>query len=82
MKIAFVKGLGLKCPACHVQGEYDRDDKPEKEATRAFLSRVLGETSQEKRAAALNDLLFALKMKEPKDPTTLWAGIDILTKKR
>jgi hypothetical protein len=78
---AFSKGLGVKCNACHVKGEFDSDKVEEKLTARKFLDAVVGEKDQAKRDAALKDLLTALKIKEAKDAKEVWAGIDLMKKK-
>lgn len=77
----FNKGLGVKCEACHVKGEFDSDKKAEKEAGRAFLTAVVGEKDAAKRAAALKTLLDAMKLKEAKSTDDLWKGVDMFNKK-
>src|SRR5688572_19796308 len=56
---AFSKGLGVKCNACHVKGEFDSDKVPEKESARKFLGAVVGEKDAAKRSEALKALLEA-----------------------
>lgn len=77
----FNKGLGVKCEACHVKGDFDADKKPEKEAGRTFLAAVVGEKDQAKRSAALKTLLEAMKLKEAKNADDLWKGVDMFQKK-
>jgi hypothetical protein len=77
----FNKGLGVKCEACHVKGEFDSDKKAEKEAGRTFLTAVVGEKDAAKRSAALKTLLEALKLKEAKNADDVWKGIDMFQKK-
>jgi hypothetical protein len=77
----FNKGLGVKCEACHVKGEFDSDKKAEKETARTFLTAVVGEKDAAKRSAALKTLLDAMKIKEPKSADDLWKGVDSFSKK-
>jgi cytochrome c peroxidase len=77
----FNKGLGVKCEACHVKGEFDSDKKAEKEAGRTFLAAVVGEKDQAKRDSALKTLLESMKMKEAKNPADIWKGVDMFQKK-
>jgi hypothetical protein len=77
----FNKGLGVKCEACHVKGDFDSDKKPEKEAGRTFLTAAVGEKDATKRSAALKTLLEALKLKEAKNADDLWKGVDMFQKK-
>ena len=76
----FSKGLGVKCNACHVKGEFDSDKVAEKEVARKFLAAVVGEKDAAKRNEALKPLLDALKLKEPKSADDLWKGVDGLQK--
>src|SRR5262249_13002337 len=38
MTQAWPTALGAKCDHCHVPGEWDKDDKPPKEATRGMMA--------------------------------------------
>jgi hypothetical protein len=75
------KGLGVKCNACHVKGEFDSDKIEAKSAARKFLNTTVGEKDGAKRDAALAELLSALKMDKPKDAKAVWAGVDGFKKK-
>ena len=78
---AFSKGLGVKCNACHVKGEFDSDKVEAKGSGRTFLTAAVGEKDQAKRDAALTELLKALKLEKAKDPKAVWAGVDTFKKK-
>ena len=69
------KGLGVQCRSCHIKGNYASDALPQKVAARQFLSATLKETDQVKRAAALKDLLAALKLKATKDEAKIWEAL-------
>jgi hypothetical protein len=75
MKV-LAKGLGVECTACHVKGEFDKDDLPGKEVARRFFTEAVGEHDPSKRAQALAPLLEALKLSAPKDAAKIWAAID------
>lgn len=74
------KGLGVKCASCHVKGKFDSDEVKAKEASRKFLSAVLGESDAEKRNKALADMLPALELKEVKNADVIWKGLATLEK--
>jgi hypothetical protein len=76
----FSKGLGVKCNACHVKGEFDSDKVVEKEKARDFLKVTVGEKDAAKRGEALKALLDAMKLKEAKSADEVWKGIDMFTK--
>lgn len=78
---AMSKGLGVKCTACHVKGDYDDDKNNEKLEARKFFDKVVGEKDQAKRGAALKELLATLKLKAAKHPADVWKGVDMLKKK-
>src|SRR5688572_30631817 len=78
---SFSKGLGVKCNACHVKGEFDSDKVEAKGSGRTFLTAAVGEKDQAKRDAALSELLKALKLEKAKDPKAVWAGVDTFKKK-
>ena len=75
------KGLGVKCNACHVKGEFDSDKVEAKGAARAFFNQTIGQKDAAKRDAALASLLKSLKMTAAKDAKTVWAGVDTFKKK-
>jgi hypothetical protein len=75
------KGLGVKCNACHVKGEFDSDKIEAKVAARKFLTSTVGEKDTAKRDAALAELLGAMKMEKAKDAKSVWAGVDGFKKK-
>ncbi len=37
----WTRALGVKCDHCHVMGEMDKDDKPEKEVARAMVKMMI-----------------------------------------
>lgn len=74
------KGLGVKCGSCHVKGKFDSDEVKAKEASRKFLTAVLGETDAEKRKKALAELLPALELKEAKNADLIWKSLEPLQK--
>ena len=78
---SFSKGLGVKCNACHVKGEFDSDKIEAKGAARTFLTGTVGEKDQAKRDAALMELLKAMKVDKAKDAKAVWAGVDTFKKK-
>jgi hypothetical protein len=39
---AFKDGLGVKCSFCHVEGAFEKDDKPEKQTARKMLVMAMG----------------------------------------
>ena len=41
---AFTHDLGVKCSFCHVEGAFDKDDKPEKQTARKMILRRVGST--------------------------------------
>lgn len=73
---SFSKGLGVKCNACHVKGDFDSDKVPAKADARKFLKAVVGQKDEAKRKAALADLLKVLKLEKPKAEAKIWKGID------
>ena len=75
------KGLGVKCDACHVKGEFDSDKVEAKLVARNFFTATVGEKDQAKRDAALAEVLKALKVEKAKDPKAVWAGVDTFKKK-
>jgi hypothetical protein len=78
---AFSKGLGVKCTACHVEGAYEKDDLPTKQAAREFMTAVIGESDQAKRGEALKKLLGALKIETVKDEAKVWQAVSGWKKK-
>ena len=72
---AFNKGLGTKCEACHVKGKMDKDDVKEKDLTREFFKKVIGNEDAAVRKAALDELLKVMKLAAAKDEAKLWEGI-------
>ncbi len=75
------KGLGVKCKACHVKGEFESDKLPTKEATRTFLKAVVGEADQGKKDAALAKLLKEMKVEKLKKADKFWKGVAKFQKK-
>ncbi|MBK8013450.1 MAG: hypothetical protein IPK13_19105 [Deltaproteobacteria bacterium] len=75
------KGLGVKCNACHVKGDFASEKVPAKEHGRTFLKAVLETTDKPKREAALTELLKAMKLKQAKKPALVWSAFDSLKKK-
>jgi hypothetical protein len=75
------KGLGVKCNACHVKGEFESDDKETKLAGRTFFTAVVGEKDAAKRDAALAELLKVLKVEKAKEPKAIWTAVDSFKKK-
>jgi hypothetical protein len=69
------KGLGTKCEACHVKGKMAKDDVKEKDLSREFLKKVVGNPDAAERKAALAELLKALKIETPKDEAKIWEGM-------
>jgi len=39
---AFKEALGVKCSFCHVEGAFDKDDKPEKQTARKMIAMAHG----------------------------------------
>ena len=78
---ALSKGLGVKCNACHVKGEFESDKVAAKGAARTFMKAVVGEKDEKKKGAALAELLKAMKMDKAKKPDQVWAGIGKFKKK-
>lgn len=52
MRMGFSRSLGVRCSHCHVMGQWDKDDKTEKQTTRAMLKMT---------ATINNDLLKNIK---------------------
>ena len=77
----FSKGIGVKCNACHIKGEFDSDKMSEKLEARKFLQAVLGEKDAAKKDTALKTLLSTLKVTEIKSADDLWKGVDTFKKK-
>jgi hypothetical protein len=77
----FSKGLGVKCNACHVKGEFDNDQIATKGEARRFFNMSVGEKDTAKRESALAELLKALKVEKAKDPKSVWAAVDGFKKK-
>ncbi|MCB9653775.1 MAG: hypothetical protein H6729_06560 [Deltaproteobacteria bacterium] len=77
---ALSKGLGVKCNACHVKGDFGSDKVEAKEHGRTFLKAVLETTDKPKREAALKELLSAMKLKQAKKPALVWSSLDNLKK--
>ena len=77
----FSKGLGVKCNACHVKGEFENDKIETKGEARKFFNLSVGEKDAAKRESALADLLKALKVEKAKDPKTVWVAVDGFKKK-
>lgn len=77
----FSKGVGVKCTSCHVKKDWDSEEKPMKDKSRAFFRAVVGEKDQAKRDAALADLLKMLEKGEAKDPALVWKGVDKMKRK-
>lgn len=69
---AMAKGLGVPCTACHIKGKFDSDKVQAKAAARKFFAATIGEEDAEIRAAALRDLLQALKIAKPRDEAQIW----------
>jgi hypothetical protein len=46
MNIGFSRSLGVSCDHCHVPGEWDREDKPQKNVTRQMsaMARVINDS--------------------------------------
>jgi len=72
---AFNGGLGVKCVACHVKGEFEKDDKPAKLAAREFMTAAIGESDQAKKSEALEKLLGALKREKAEDEAKVWQAV-------
>lgn len=70
------KGLGVKCNACHIPDEYDKDDVPGKTAAREFLRKAL-QAEPAQRADALKKLLVDLKLKRTQDENKIWEALDL-----
>ncbi|MEQ8976588.1 MAG: hypothetical protein RL846_01600 [Deltaproteobacteria bacterium] len=73
------KGLGVKCTACHVKGDFASDEVKAKDATRKFFTATVGK--KDGRDAALKELLGVLKVDKLKKADKFWAGVDKLAKK-
>jgi photosynthetic reaction center cytochrome c subunit len=39
---SFSHSLGVKCSFCHVEGAFDKDDKPQKQTARKMLTMAMG----------------------------------------
>lgn len=74
------KGLGVKCTACHVKGEFSSDDVAAKNVTREFFKKAIG-AKKEAKQEALKPLLKALKLDKLKSADKFWKGVDKLEKK-
>lgn len=74
------KGLGVKCNACHVKGEFDSDKVAAKQEARKFLTAVVGEKDTAKRKTALTSLLKAMKIEKAKAEPKIWKGVDLFKK--
>jgi hypothetical protein len=72
---ALTKGLGVKCTACHVDDEPERDDKTAKLEARSFLVAVVGSSNRSEKDAALAELVKKLGLQKARDPEAIWAGI-------
>lgn len=77
---AISKGLGVKCTACHVKGEFDSDKVPAKDKTRAFFTAVVGEKDQAKKDAAAAELIKNVEGAAIKDAKAIWEGVALLQK--
>lgn len=77
---AISKGLGVKCTACHVKGEFDSDKVAAKDKTRAFFTAVVGEKDQAKKDAAAAELLKNVEGAALKDAKAIWEGVALLQK--
>jgi hypothetical protein len=77
----FARGLGVECTACHIKGKWDIDDRPSKDAARAFFRESVGEPDATKREASLKPLLDALKLPTPKEPKDLWSALAMFKKR-
>ena len=77
----FSKGLGVKCSACHVKGDFASNDVAAKKDGRTFFAAVVGEKDQAKKDAALATLLTAMKIEKAKKPASIWAGVAKFEKK-
>src|SRR5713226_5974911 len=64
---SFSKGIGVKCDACHVKGEFDSDKVAAKEDARKFFTAVVGEKDKAKRDTALKALLTSMKIERAKN---------------
>lgn len=60
MNLGFGRALGVSCTHCHVPGEWDRDDKPQKQVARD-MAELVGRINR--------DLLPAIKHLDSKTPT-------------
>src|SRR5688572_29204778 len=78
---AVSKGLGVKCTACHVKGEFDSDKVPAKDKARAFMTAVIGEADQAKKDAAAAELVKSVEGAALKDAKSLWEGVALWQKK-
>ena len=75
------KGLGVKCKACHVKGEFQSDKVPAKNKTREFFKAAVGEKDEAKKKAALDMLLKVMKKDKLKKPDKFWKGMGKFQKK-
>lgn len=60
MNIGFARSLGVSCRHCHVPGEWDKDDKPQKQITREMMAM---------RATINDELLPKIKNLKSEKPT-------------
>ena len=74
------KGLGVKCKACHVKGEFESDKHETKVKARDFFRAVVGEKDAAKRKAALADLQKLLKLDKVRKEERIWKGVEMLEK--
>ncbi len=68
------KGLGVKCTACHIKGEFESDKVEAKNVTREFFKATVGK--KDGRDKALTPLLKALKLEKLKKAEKFWKGVD------
>lgn len=79
---ALAEGLGVKCNACHVKGDYASDEKEAKRVARIFLRESIARRRPATGTHALYDLLSAVGQTEIDDPeelgeaVALWSGDD------
>jgi hypothetical protein len=74
------KGLGVKCVACHVKGEFESDKVESKSVSREFFKTVVGK--KEGRDEALKPLLKSLGLEKLEKPEKFWAGVEKLKLKK
>lgn len=65
------KAFGVKCTACHIKKEWDKDDVEAKDLSRKYLKLALSKAPKADQQVALKALLKAIKKDKVKRPKRL-----------